>query len=184
MRANQLRLVMENQVVSQRVFRFKAPVVRANLALEPPLLTVNGLVPPQSVDPSELFAAGFARVGLFARVRPHVNGKIFLEVEAFEANFALMLRFVVVLDVLVQTPFSFKVSIIRANVALEYSFITVSHLVFFQTQLGRKCFTASWAHWFVSWVSYQMSIKTSFTSKDLLTNFTPMRFIVDTHMIA
>ena len=82
-RASQSRLVMENQMVSKRVFRFEPPVVRANLALEPPLLTMNGLVPPQSVYPSELFAAGFARVGLFARVRPHVNGKIFLEVEAF-----------------------------------------------------------------------------------------------------
>ena len=171
-------------MVSKRVFRFEPPVVRANLALEPPLLTVNGLVPPQSVYPSELFAAGFARVGLFARVRPHVNGKIFLEVEAFEANFALMLRFVVVLDVRVQIFFTFEISIIRANVALEYSFITVSHLVFFQTQLGRKCFTASLTRWFVSRVSFQMSIKTRFTSKDLLTNFTPMRFIVDSHVIA
>ena len=141
-------------MVSKRVFRFKAPIIRANLALEPPLLTVDGLVPPQSVYPSELFAAGFARVGLFARVRPHVNGKIFLEVEALEAHFALMVRFVVEFDVRVQIFFSFKVSIIGANVTLEFSFITVSHLVVFQTQLGRKCFTASLTHRFISRMSF------------------------------
>ena len=74
MRASQFRLVMKNQVVSQRVFRFETPVVRAYLALELSLITVDGLVPPQRVYPSEPFTASLTNVGLFSRVRPHVVG--------------------------------------------------------------------------------------------------------------
>ena len=95
--ARMSRFVMVLHMHAQFAFRSEIPFVRANLALELFLLTlvmVSQIVQLQVVFSSEPFTTGRTRVGLFSRVRSHVEGKIVFGCETLQANFTLM-RFVV-----------------------------------------------------------------------------------------
>ena len=97
-----------------------------------------------------------------------------------------MFRIIVKTHMSVQLIFSLKKPFIRANVALEFSLITVSCLVAFQRTLASKRFIANGARvWFLSGVSSHVSVKIYFTIKTFQANFTLMRrFVVIRHVIS
>ena len=88
------RFVMIHHVVCQLTFGFEVSVIRAYLALELSLIAVSCPMAFQIALASESFTASGTHVGLFSRVRSHVNCETGVALKTFEANFALM-RFIV-----------------------------------------------------------------------------------------
>ena len=131
MRTRMFRIIVKTHMSVQLIFSLKKPFIRAYVALKFSLITVSCLVAFQRTLASKCFIANRTRVWFLSGVSSHVSVKINFTIKTLQANFTLMRRFVVIRHVVSELMFGFKVPVILAYLALEFSLITVSCQVVF-----------------------------------------------------